>query len=76
MKIVKKIFVFIIGVFICFVFLYGIIEESKYIYECSDVQGNKVYCTFVTNTKGGMFGHLEDNTKIQITSYKRIEKEE
>ena len=50
--------------------------SEGYIYKCTDVQGNLVYCTYAYTSKGGMFGTTEDGTHITITSYKRIPKTE
>lgn len=51
-------------------------EAETMIYECTDFQGNLVYCTSAYTSKGGMFGTTEDGTHITITSYKKIPKTE
>lgn len=52
------------------------IEAKTMIYECTDFQGNLVYCTSVFISKGSMFGITEDGTKVLLTSHKKILKEE
>ena len=56
--------------------IYLIVDCNKYIYECTDYKGYIVYCTDAYISKGGIFGYTEDGTKIQLTSYKRVLKEE
>ena len=51
-------------------------ENKTMIYECTDFQGNLVYCTSAYTSKGGMFGTTEDGTRIALTSYKLIPKTE
>ena len=51
-------------------------ENKTMIYECTDSQGNLVYCTSAYTSKGGMFGITEDGTHITLTSYKHILKTE
>lgn len=51
-------------------------EQETMIYECTDSQGNLVYCTSAYTSRGGMFGTTEDGTHIVLTSYKRIPKTE
>lgn len=51
-------------------------ENSKYIYECTDNAGNIIYCNTYYIDKGNAWGILEDGTRISITSYKPIAKEE
>lgn len=51
------------------------IDKQNYIYKCTDTQGNVIYCINARETKGGMFGTMEDGTKVTITSYKRVNKE-
>ena len=68
----------VLGIIITFVvillIIYVILEvpEEGYIYECTDTQGNLVYCTYAYIGKGGMFGTTEDGTHITLTNYKRI----
>ena len=52
------------------------IRAKTMIYECTDSQGNLVYCTSAYTSKGGMFGITEDSTHIVLTSYKQIPKTE
>lgn len=71
---------FILGI-ILFIFIFGaiffgVIDENKYIYECTDYKGDIIYCTYARETKGGMFGKTENGVEIQLTSYKRILKSE
>ena len=70
----KLLIILIILVFIGLL-IWGITESEDYIYICTDVQGNTIYCTYAYISKGGMFGTLEDGTIITITSYKQIRKE-
>ena len=49
-------------------------DTTEYIYECTDYQGNIIYCNKAYESKGGMFGIMEDGTKLVITSYKEVEK--
>jgi hypothetical protein len=51
-------------------------ENAKYIYVCTDYQGNEVLCTYYYLRDGHYFGGMEDGTVISITSYKRVLKEE
>jgi len=62
--------------FIIFVCWDLTIEAEKMIYECTDFQGNLVYCTSAYTSRGGMFGTTEDGTRITLTSYKQIPKTE
>lgn len=62
--------------FIVGMLIFGVIDSSKYIYECTDTQGNTIYCTNAYIGKGGMFGIMEDGTRVTITSYKLVEREE
>jgi hypothetical protein len=68
----------VLGIIITFVLIslmiYVILETPKegYIYECTDFQGNLVYCTSAYTDRGGMFGTTEDGTRIVLTSYKKI----
>ena len=55
--------------------IYGIIDSRDYIYVCTDTQGKTIYCTSAYTRKGGMFGTMEDGTKVTITSYKQVKKE-
>ena len=52
------------------------IEAETTIYECTDCQGNLVYCTHAYTSRGGMFGITEDGKHITLTSYKQIPKTE
>lgn len=63
-------------VFIVGMLIFGVIDSSKYIYKCKDTQGNTIYCTRAETSKGGMFGIMEDGTRVTITSYKLVEREE
>lgn len=56
--------------------IFAVKDESKYIYECTDIQGKLIYCTYAVTNKGGMFGKTEDGRKITLTSYKKINKED
>lgn len=51
------------------------IDEQNYIYECTDMQGNTIYCVDTYRSYGGIFGTMEDGTEVTITSYKRVNKE-
>lgn len=51
-------------------------EQETMIYECTDYQGNIVYCTSAYTSEGGIFGITEDGTHIVLTSYKQIPKSE
>lgn len=64
----------ILAVFIIASEIAGIVSE-KYFYECTDIQGNLIYCTYAYTSKSGMYGVMEDGTYIAITSYKRLDKE-
>ena len=57
------------------VFILIPVEKQDYIYICTDMQGNVIYCIDIYKTNGGMFGTKEDGTEVTITSYKRINKE-
>lgn len=67
----KILFILLFIVLIAGIFLIPI-DEQNYIYKCTDTQGNVIYCTNARTTKGGMFGTMEDGTKVTITSYKRV----
>ena len=54
---------------------FGILDNTKYYYECTDVNGNTIYCERVDNTQGGLIGIMKDRTKVIITSYKKVVKE-
>ena len=62
-------------VFVVGILIFGVIDDSKYIYKCTDTQGRTIYCTSAYTSKGGMFGIMEDGTKVTITSYKQVRKE-
>ena len=51
-------------------------EEKEYIYKCTDYAGNTIYCTHAYTSRGGLFGYMEDGTRITITSYKEVLKSE
>jgi hypothetical protein len=51
-------------------------DYKNYIYECTDYKGNTVYCVSYQVTKGNAWGTMEDGTRIAITSYKRVPREE
>lgn len=51
-------------------------DNSHYTFECTDYQGNIIYCVSVSEYKNELLGTLEDGTVISITSYKRVLKEE
>ena len=53
----------------------GIWNDNKYYYECTDVNGNTIYCERVDNTRGVLTGLTNDGKTIIITSYKRVLKE-
>lgn len=74
----EKVLGVIIAIIIILLIIYAIIEvpSEGYIYECTDFQGNLVYCVHAYTSKGGMFGTTEDGTRIALTSYKRIPKTE
>lgn len=55
--------------------IFGVMGSSKYIYKCTDTQGNTIYCKRVETTKSGTLGMMEDGTTVMLTSYKLIEKE-
>lgn len=55
--------------------VYGIADSENYIYVCTSTQGKTIYCTSAYTSEGGMFGTMEDGTKVTITSYKQIRKE-
>lgn len=63
--------VFIIGIII-----FGATYDSDFIYKCTDTKGNIIYCIDAYTSKGGMFGTMEDGTRVTITSYKLVEREE
>lgn len=67
----KILFILLFIVLIAGIFLIPI-DEQNYIYKCTDTQGNVIYCINARETKGGMFGTMEDGTKVTITSYKRV----
>lgn len=54
---------------------FRILDNTKYYYECTDVNGNTIYCERVDNTQGGLIGIMKDRTKVIITSYKKVVKE-
>lgn len=54
---------------------FGILDNTKYYYECTDVNGNTIYCERVDNTGSGLIGLTNDGATIIITSYKRVLKE-
>lgn len=62
--------------FIVGILIFGVTDRSKHIYECTDTQGNTIYCIDAYTSKGGMFGTMEDGTRVVITSYKPVEREE
>ena len=72
---VEKILIALIIVVFVGIFAYGIIDSRNYIYVCTDTQGKTIYCTSAYTSKGGMFGTMEDGTKVTITSYKQVRKE-
>ena len=76
MEFLEKILMILFIVLILGLFTWYCIDESKYIYKCTDTQGNIVYCVNAYTSRGGMIGTTEDGTKLTITSYKRVLKEE
>lgn len=76
MEFLEKILIILFIVLILGLFTWCCIDESKYIYKCTDTQGNIVYCVNAHTYRGGMIGTTEDGTKLTITSYKRVLKEE
>ena len=65
----------ILVAFLVGITIYGATYDSNYIYRCTDTQGNTIYCVDAYTSRGGMFGTMEDGTRVTITSYKLIEKE-
>ena len=53
----------------------GTLDNSTYYYECTDVNGNTIYCERVDNTQGGLIGIMKNRTKVIITSYKKVVRE-
>lgn len=53
----------------------GIWDDNTHYYECTDVNGNTIYCERVDNTRGDLTGLTNDGKTIIITSYKRVLKE-
>lgn len=53
----------------------GILDNNTHHYECTDVNGNTIYCERVENTRGGLIGLTNDGKTIIITSYKKVLKE-
>jgi len=53
----------------------GTLDNSTYYYECTNINGNTIYCERVDNTQGGLIGIIKDRTKVIITSYKKVVKE-
>ena len=76
MEFLEKILMILFIVLILGLFTWYCIDDSKYIYKCTDTQGNIVYCESAEVNRGGMFGITEDGTRLVITSYKRVLKEE
>ena len=74
----RKVLSVIISIIIILLINHVIIKvpSEGYIYECTDFQGNLVYCVSAYTDKGGMFGTTEDGTHIALTSYKQIPKTE
>lgn len=66
----------ILVVFIIGIIIFGATYESDFIYKCTDTKGNIIYCIDAYTSKGGMFGTMEDGTRVTITSYKLVEREE
>lgn len=56
--------------------IFGANYDSNFIYKCTDTKGNIIYCIDAYISRGGMFGTMEDGTKVTITSYKLVEREE
>lgn len=69
---VEKIMFILLLIILIVVLIFIPIDEQNYIYKCTDTQGNVIYCINARTTKGGMFGIMEDGTKVTITSYKRV----
>lgn len=70
------------------IFLFGIVAlaviyDEKHppeeeIYECRNVQGEIVYCKYVhepTRREPLLYGDTEDGERVQITSYRRVERD-
>lgn len=76
MEVLEKILIILFIVLFLGLFTWYCIDESKYIYKCTDTQGNIVYCVNAYTGRGGMIGTTEDGTELTITSYKRVLKEE
>lgn len=73
---VEKILFILFFTVLIVAFIFILIDEQNYIYKCTDTQGNVIYCINARETKGGMFGTMEDGTEVTITSYKRVKIEE
>lgn len=51
---------------------------KEYIYECETVQGEIVYCKYVhepTRATPLLYGETKDGKTVQITSYRRVERD-
>ena len=64
----------VLGILLIMIII-GTLDNSTYYYECTDVNGNTIYCERVDNTQGGLIGIMKNRTKVIITSYKKVVRE-